>query len=158
MQGTDIGPPRAATRRGDRMLGAAMLVASAWFWWIAGSLDGGFGDPVGPAAFPRLVAVPTGLCALFLLLRPDPDARWLHGRQTGAQLLALVVLALYPAAIEPLGFPLASTLGAGALAMILGARSGPAAIVGVASGLGLYAVFDPLLGLPLPGLPAFMGG
>ena len=141
------------TRRGDRALGAVALAGSAWLWWEAGTLDGGFGDPVGPAAFPRLVAVPTGLLALLVLLRPDADARWWHGRQTLLQLAALAALLLYPAALEPLGFPLATALGAAALALVMGAGPARALAVGVVAGPGLQLVFSGLLGLPLPAWP-----
>ena len=133
-----------------------MLLGAAWMWWAAGSLQGGFGDPVGPTAFPRLIAAPTGLCALVLMLRPGPDAVWLRGRQTGLQLAALAALLLYPAVVEPLGFPLATALGSAALALAMGAGPGRAAAVGAVAGAGLQAVFAGLLGLSLPALPAFL--
>ena len=143
-----------ATRRGDRALGAVMLAGSAWFWWAAGRIEVGFGDPIGPAAFPRLVAVPTALCAAILLLRPEPDERWLHGRQSALQAAALAVLCLYPLAIEPLGFPMATALGSAALAVTLGAGALAALAVGALAGPVLFAVFDAALGLPLPAWPA----
>ena len=143
----------APSRRGDRILGALALAASAWLWWAAGGLEASFGDPIGPAAFPRLIAVPTALCAALLLLRPGPDERWWHGRQSLRQLAALGALLLYPPAIEPLGFPLATALGAFALALALGARVGRAALLGALAGPCLFALFDTALGLPLPGWP-----
>ena len=141
-------------RVGDRLAGAVVLVAASWYWWEAGSLEVAFGDPVGPSAFPRLIAVPTVLFALALILRPDPDAGWWHGRQTLLQIAALAVLALFPPLIEPLGFPLASALGAGALAAILGAGPVAAIVTGVLTGPGLFVAFDTALGLPLPLWPA----
>lgn len=143
----------SGTRRGDRVLGGLMLAGAAWLWWAAGSLEGGFGDPVGPAAFPRLIAAPTALCALVLLLRPGADAAWLHGRQTALQLAAVAALLVYPAAVEPLGFPAATALGAAALALTMGAGPGRALLVGAAAGPGLQAVFAGLLGLALPAWP-----
>ena len=141
------------TRRGDRAAGAVVLLVSAAYWWEAGRLASGFGDPLGPAAFPRLIAVPTGLLALFLILRPDPDARWWHGRQSVAQLLALAALLAVPILIEPLGFPLTATIAAAALAVLFGAGPLAALLTGLAVGFGLFAAFDALLGLPLPGWP-----
>ncbi len=141
------------TRRGDRATGAVVLVLSVLYWRAAGDIGGGFGDPVGPAAFPRLIAVPTGLLALFLLVRPDPDERWWHGRQTGAQAAAVASLLAVPLLIEVLGFPITASLGAGALALVLGARPVPALLAGALVGFGLFVAFDTLLGLPLPGWP-----
>ena len=142
-----------ATRRGDRAAGALVLLLSAAYWWEAGRLEGGFGDPLGPAAFPRLIAVPTAALALFLILRPDPDALWWHGRQTAAQLAALASLLAVPLLVEPLGFPITATLAGGALAVVLGAGPLAALLTGLAVGVGLFVVFDSVLGLPLPGWP-----
>ena len=144
------------TRRGDRAAGAVVLLLSAAYWWEAGNLASGFGDPLGPAAFPRLIAVPTGLLALFLILRPDPDARWWHDRQSVAQMLSLAALLAVPILIEPLGFPVTATIGAGALALLFGAGPLAALVTGLAVGFGLFLVFDALLGLPLPGWPAVL--
>lgn len=143
-----------ATRRGDRIAGAVVLVLSVLYWRAAGGIGGGFGDPVGPAAFPRLIAVPTGALALFLMIRPDPDERWWHGRQSGAQAAALASLLAVPFLIEALGFPITASLGGGALALVLGARALAALVTGLMVGFGLYLAFDTLLGLPLPGWPA----
>ena len=142
-----------ATRRGDRAAGAVVLAVSVAYWWAASDLGGGFGDPVGPAAFPRLIAVPTGALALFLLVRPDPDARWWHGRQSAAQMAALAALLAVPVLIEPLGFPITATLAGAALAIVLGAGPVAALLTGLAVGVGLFVAFDTVLGLPLPALP-----
>ena len=109
---------------------------------------------MGPAAFPRLIAVPTGLLALFLLIRPDPDERWWHGRQTGAQAAALASLLAVPFLVEALGFPLTASLAAAALALVFGARPVLALATGIVVGFGLFVVFDAVLGLPLPGWPS----
>ena len=141
------------TRRGDRAAGAVVLVLSVLYWRAAGDLGGAFGDPIGPAAFPRLIAVPTGALALFLLVRPDPDERWWHGRQSGAQAAALASLIAVPLLIEALGFPVTASLGGAALALVLGARPLLALATGLVVGFGLYLAFDTVLGLPLPGWP-----
>ena len=146
-------PARDGSRIADRITGVVVLVVSVWYWWIAGDLDHGFGDPVGPTAFPRLVAVSTALLAAFLIFRPDPDARWWHGRQSIEQLLGLAALCIYPLMIESLGFPISTAISAGALALVFGARPLAAIGLGVASGLVLFVMFDMVLGLPLPAWP-----
>ena len=144
------------TRLGDRAAGAVVLVVSAAYWWAAADLSGGFGDPVGPAAFPRLIALPTGALALLLILRPDPDARWWHGRQTAAQVAALAALVAVPVLVEPLGFPVTATIAGAGLAVVLGAGPVAALLTGVAVGVGLFVAFDTVLGLPLPGWPGIL--
>lgn len=145
------------TRRlGDRIAGAILLVLAIAYGLGASNFQVSFGDPVGPAAFPRLISVPMALFALALLIRPDPDPIW----KTAAgvrQILSVAVLFAYPFVIEPLGFPLSTAIGATLLARLLGAPWGPAAVLGLALGFGLFVVFDMLLGLPLPFEPDLFG-
>lgn len=140
-------------RLSDRIAGAIVLALAIWYFWTATGFREDFGDPVGPAAFPEMLAIPTGLFALFLILRPDPEPTWIHVPGVFRQIATLAALLAYPLLIEPLGFPAATFLGAGALSRILGAGWLGAVLTGLATGLGLWIIFDPLLGLPLPFLP-----
>ena len=141
------------TRVSDRLAGAVLAALAAWIWWKAGSFQIAFGDPVGPSAFPRLVALPMGLCAIFMVMAPDAEPHWPRGAALMRQGAALGSLALYPILLLPLGFPLATTAAVAALARTLGASWAQGAIAGAAMGVGLWVVFDPVLGLPLPLLP-----
>ena len=138
---------------GDRIAGLLLLGLAVWYWWVAGGFQDSFGDPVGPAAFPQLVAIPMGLFAAFLVLRPDADPSWPRLPALGRQLLVLATLLAVPALIETLGFPLTAALGTAVMARILGAAWLAAVTTGLAVGFGLYVIFDPLLGLPLPFAP-----
>lgn len=140
----------------DRIAGAILLVLAIAYGLGASNFQVSFGDPVGPAAFPRLLAVPMALFALALLIRPDPDPVWKAAAGV-RQLLTVAVLFAYPFVIEPLGFPLSTGIGAALLARVLGAPWGPAAALGLALGFGLFALFDMLLGLPLPFGPDLFG-
>jgi len=140
-------------RLSDRIAGAVILALAGWYWWVADGFRESFGDPVGPSAFPQMVAVPTAAFALFLIVRPDPDPKWLHFPGVWRQVATLATLLIYPLLIEPAGFPAATFLGAGALSRILGATWLGAVALGLIVGPGLWVLFDPLLGLPLPLLP-----
>ena len=135
----------------DRVAGAIILALAIWYYWVATGFRQSFGDPVGPSAFPQMVAVPTGLFAIFLIVRPDPGPTWIHGT-AGAfrQVAALLALVLFPILIGPLGFPAAAFIGVVVLARILGATWLAGTVTGIVVGIGLYVIFDPLLGLPLP--------
>ena len=145
------------TRLSDRIAGAVILALAVWYGWTASSYQQSFSDPVGPSLFPQLVAVPLGLLALALIVRPDPDPTWLHGSHKLRQGATLLILVAYPALIEPLGFPLSTTLGALLLARVLGAGWLPSTLTGLVVGIGLFLTFDTLLGLPLPLEPALGG-
>ncbi len=67
----------------------------------------------------------------------------------------VVVLFGYPALIEPIGFPLATILGAALLARILGGSWLQSVLSAVLIGFGLFFLFDYVFGLPLPTGPIF---
>ena len=144
-----------AGRLSDRVAGTILFVLAVWYWWEAGNYAVSFGDPAGPSLFPRVVAVPFALLALFLVLRPDPDPQWLHWPAAARQIGALVVLFGYPLAIEPLGFPIATFLACLPLSMILGGSWLQATLASLVIALGLFFLFDGLFGLPLPPGPIF---
>lgn len=134
----------------DRIAGLLIAAIAVWYGVVAGTYEQGFGDPLGPAAFPRMVAVPLGLLALVLLVRPDAEPAWPRARVLLRQAGALLVLILYAVLLEDLGFPLATFLAVTLLARELGAGWRAALMTGLGLGAGLWVLFDPLLGLPLP--------
>ncbi|MDX6751366.1 tripartite tricarboxylate transporter TctB family protein [Geminicoccaceae bacterium 1502E] len=134
----------------DRIAGLLLAAIALVYGIVAGGYEQGFGDPLGPAAFPRIVAVPLGLFALVLVVRPDAEPAWPRARVLLRQLNALLVLVLYALLLEDLGFPLATFLAVTLLARELGARWRASLLTGIGLGAGLWTLFDPLLGLPLP--------
>lgn len=141
----------------DRILGLVILGLAIWYGWTAGSYEANFGDPLGPAAFPQMLAVPAALLSLFLILRPDPDPAWAERRQGLFQVVTIAVLVAYAFFLEDLGFVLATTLAVIAMSRLLGAGWLKSAVSGVVMAVGLFVLFDTLLGLPLPLQPRFMG-
>lgn len=141
---------------GDRILGLIILGLAIWYGWTAGSYQASFGDPLGPAAFPQMLAVPTALLAVFLILRPDPDPQWGVGGQALRQVATVAVLLAYAFFLEDLGFILATALGSIAMSRLLGAGWTKSSVSGVVMAVALFVLFDTLLGLPLPLYPDFM--
>ena len=96
----------------DRVFGVLMIVLAVAYGWGATQFPEPFGgaEAVGPETFPYLLAVVLGLSSLYMVVRPDPDNAWPWSR-TGVELIiALVVLVLYAALLQPLGFILATLL------------------------------------------------
>jgi putative tricarboxylic transport membrane protein len=137
----------------DRLAGLFFVAFSVWYGYTAQFYTQTFTDPLGPSAFPQLLAFPLAAFGLYLVLRPDPDPAWVRGGPLLKQLGTIVVLAGYAFLIEPLGFIVATLLCTTLLAASLGARWLPSAASGVASGIGFYLLFDKLLELPLPAGP-----
>jgi len=156
---SEVGPAQAQQelRRpspvGDRLAGAVLLIVAVGAWWHSHSFVTGFMQPVGPGAFPRLVAVPLALLSAYLILRPGFNERWPDRAALGRQLAVIVLLVIYASLLEPLGFVPVTVVGSVLLLRLFGAAWRQGLIYGVALALGLYALFEFGLGMPLPDVP-----
>lgn len=145
----------------DRLLGAVCVVASAAMAWAAQDYAAAISyEPVGPRAFPLLLATGLGLCGLWLALRPVVGAEsFRHVPWKATALCAGAVLA-YAALFQWLGFALATALMALPVGMAFGGSWKQSLAGGAALGLVLYLLFDKLLDVVLPTGPlaALLGG
>ena len=107
-------------------------------------------EPVGPKAFPILMAGLMALCCLYLLLKPDRDIHWpdFSGLLKGAVLI--IVLLGYAVYFEQLGFPLATAIMVFIVNLLFGGRWWSGLIAGVLIGGCGYLFFDRLLQVTLP--------
>lgn len=140
----------------DRIVGLTLLAAAIWYGLTAGTYEAGFGDPLGPAAFPVMLSVPVAVLSLFLLIRPDANPDWPKGIPLLRQLAAICILISYALLLERLGFLLVTFLAVALLGRLLGSQWGKAAVSGAVISLVLFVAFDQVLGLPLPALPVFL--
>jgi len=110
-------------------------------------------EPVGPRAWPLILLVLLALCALGLLFSPlqHKEEKTAADHHLSAKVIGCVVLLLiYAALFETLGFiPSAILLGA-SLAFLYGARAWVSLTSGLLLGVGLYLLFDKALDVPLP--------
>ncbi|WP_022707360.1 tripartite tricarboxylate transporter TctB family protein [Paracoccus zeaxanthinifaciens] len=144
--------------RGDRIFGVCMIVLALGYILSASGIQTSFmSDPVGPRAFPYMVAGVVILTSVVMILRPDPDQEWPAGPMLGQLAIALAVLAGYAKAISPLGFLIPTAIAAGVLSWQIGGRPVRAAIAGIGLSVGLFVLFRVILGLGLRGLPSGMG-
>ena len=141
----------------DRIVGLVLIVLAAWYGWTAGEYQADFADPLGPSAFPRLLAPFIAALGLWLILRPDPEPDWPRGSTLLAQAVAVALMLAYALAIVPLGFLLSTAILAALLAVMLGARPLPAATSGVAVSASCYTLFTYGLELSLPTGTLFAG-
>ncbi len=134
----------------DRLAGLVLLALALAYGFTARGFEAQIGDPLGPAVFPQVLAVPLALLSLYLIVRPDPEPDWAGGRPLLMQGLAVAVFVAYAYLLEPLGFIVATVVGVTALCTLLGARPWRAAVTGVAVAVVLFFLFNNLLSLPLP--------
>ncbi|BBK41015.1 hypothetical protein STVA_10350 [Allostella vacuolata] len=142
----------------DRIVGLGLMILAAWYGWSAGHYEADFSDPVGPAIFPQVLAVLIAVLGLWLVFRPDPEPRWDGGLVLVVQAASIVLMLAYALLLVPVGFVLATTVLAGVLAAMLGARPLPAVVSGAAVAVGCYVLFTHGLELALPTGTLFAGG
>ncbi len=142
----------------DRIVGLGLALLAAWYGWTAGDYQADFADPLGPSAFPRMLAPLIAALGLWLVFRPDPEPDWSGGMTLVVQSVSVALMLAYALLIVPVGFLLATAVLAALLAAMLGARPLPAAASGAAVSVGTYLLFTELLELSLPTGTLFAGG
>ncbi|WP_157270007.1 tripartite tricarboxylate transporter TctB family protein [Azohydromonas aeria] len=145
----------------DRILGAACVVASAGMVWAAQGYAAEISyEPVGPRAFPLLLAALMGVGGLWLVFKPTlrgvaafRDVPW------KATLLCAAAVAAYALLFELLGFTLATALMAVPVGLAFGGSLAQALAGGAGLGLVLFLLFDKVLDVVLPsGVLSFLLG
>lgn len=135
----------------DRIVGVLLFLLAVGYGLQARGFESGFvSDPLGPSAFPLLLAVLLAPSSIYLIVRPDRGADWPRGRALLHQVFTVAVLIGYAFVLVPVGFIPATFIALTVIAVQLGTRYLPAAAMGAVASVGLYALFDLALGLPLP--------
>lgn len=141
----------------DRVAGLILLVLSGIYVWLAGGYRAGFGDPLGPAAFPRIVGIPAMALSLLLIIWPGTEPDWARDSRLLRQGAALAALLGYAFLLEPLGFVLSTFIAVAALSLLMRASPRAAILSGAGIAPALWLLFDRLLGLPLPLAGSWLG-
>ena len=145
----------------DRLLGAVCVVASAAMVWAAQDYAAAISyEPVGPRAFPLLLAGCLCLCGLWLVLRPKAGAETFRDVPWKATALCAGAVLTYAMLFQWLGFALATALMALPVGMAFGGNWKQSLAGGAGLGLVLYVLFDKLLDVVLPTGPlaSLLGG
>ncbi|MDH2436334.1 tripartite tricarboxylate transporter TctB family protein [Pokkaliibacter sp. MBI-7] len=135
----------------DRVLSLLLLGLAAFVAVQANQLEVPFSyDPVGPKAFPMLMAAVLAVLALALLVRPGKGKPWPRGILLVKLVSVLVVLGAYAWAFSALGYLLATAVTSGILAYLFNAGALRAVLAGVLLSIGSYLLFTYALGITLP--------
>ncbi len=141
----------------DRVLGLILLlVALAWLWlaytYIPGPRDAG---ETGPRAFPVLLGFVLAGLGVTVALNPDPVGETIKPLARDEVTVAagtIGVLVLYAFLLERVGFLIATPVAIAITMRGLVRERRVARIAALAVGVtvGCWAIFDALLGTPLP--------
>ncbi len=135
----------------DRVLGAVCIVASAAMAWAAQDYAAAISyEPVGPRAFPLLLAGGLGLSGLWLVVRPTAGAEAFRSVPWKLTALCAAAVLAYAILFQWLGFPLATVLMAVPVGMAFGGSWRQSLLSGASLGVVLYLLFDKLLDVVLP--------
>ncbi|HCX32160.1 MAG TPA: hypothetical protein DHV08_00485 [Rhodocyclaceae bacterium] len=135
----------------DRLAALLLVVAAAAYGAAAWHLEVPFAyEPVGPRAFPLMIAALVALAAAALAAQPDPEPHWPSPALLARSALVVGTLALYAALFSALGFPLSTAAATLVLGRTFGAGWTKCAAGGLGLGLGLYLLFDRVLDVTLP--------
>lgn len=135
----------------DRVLGVFALLFSALLTWKGWGLEAPFAyEPVGPRAFPLLLAAFIGLCGLWLIAfgrdvaEPNPPG----ANQRIALMVGLVVA--YALIFQWLGFMASTALMTACVGRLFGGSWRQCVTGGVAMGILFYLLFDKVFDVVLP--------
>lgn len=148
----------------DRALGLVCLILAAGMAWLARGYEAPISyEPVGPAAFPLLLAGLMAALSLWLIVRPAPQGAEAEGEPligpATTKVLALVgVMLVYAVLFQWLGFIVATALMTVPVARVFGGTWRQSVIAGVALGVSFFLIFDRVFDVILPaGLLSFLG-
>ncbi|MCB1929817.1 MAG: tripartite tricarboxylate transporter TctB family protein [Rhodocyclaceae bacterium] len=135
----------------ERVFGVLLLLLSAAGLVIGWDLRAPVSyEPVGPRAFPLLVFVLIGACALALVFSRRAPTRWAPPAVLGRVGGLFVVVLLYALLFDKLGFIVSTTLMCLPLARLFGASWKQALAAGACMGVALFILFDRVLDVALP--------
>lgn len=140
-----------SSKRSGRIAAVALLASALGLAFLTSQIKFSFAsDPLGPRAFPYLLAVGLAACAVWYWLTPGsvdtkPESHVLR------KLLALIGLGCITMGVMPwLGFITSMAILCAGLARLFGATWKQAAVSGVLQAVGWWAIFALLMGGVLP--------
>lgn len=135
----------------DRKLGVLALAFAAFLAWFGYSLEAAFSyEPIGPRAFPLVVASIIALCGLRLVIKGgnpvEPNSSGANARIW----LMIAILSGYALTFQLLGFTISTAIMTTLVGRLFGGTWGKAIIGGVGMGILFFVLFDRLLDVVLP--------
>jgi len=138
----------------DRLTGLFIIVVALAFFAGATQLEAPFfADPLGPKAFPMMIASVALIAGMVMVLRPDEPPEWPELATIARLILATIILVFYAYSLKPLGFLLSTAAAAAALSYQINPNAMRSMLTGLALSIGLFFIFKFALGLSLFAFP-----
>ncbi len=138
----------------DRLTGLFIIVVALAFFAGATQLEAPFfADPLGPKAFPMMIASVALIAGMVMVMRPDEPPEWPEFATIVRLILATIILVFYAYSLKPLGFLLSTAAAAAALSYQINPNAMRSILTGLALSIGLFFIFKFALGLSLFAFP-----
>lgn len=126
----------------DRILGAFGLVFAGLMAWATTLIEESFiQDPLGPKAFPLVIAALLAICSLYILFKPDSEPQWPQLSKWLDLGVTVGVMIGYAFILPEAGFVVSSSFITAFLIQRLGGNLKQAAIGGAVTSVGVFVVF-----------------
>ncbi|WP_447922639.1 tripartite tricarboxylate transporter TctB family protein [Achromobacter aegrifaciens] len=136
----------------DRILGLGALALAAFMTAAGWGIEAPFAyEPVGPRAFPLLLALIIGLCGLRLVYKGGHQVEANPPGANGRIGLMMAFTVAYAFLFQWLGFVIATSLMTVFVGRLFGGSWIKCAIGGVVMSLFFFVLFDKVLDVVLPG-------
>jgi len=138
----------------DRLTGLFIIVVALAFFAGATQLEAPFfADPLGPKAFPMMIASVALIAGMGMVLRPGEPPEWPELATIARLILATIILVFYAYSLKQLGFLLSTAAAAAALSYQINPNAMRSILTGLALSIGLFFIFKFALGLSLFAFP-----
>jgi len=138
----------------DRLTGLFIILVALAFFAGATQLEAPFfADPLGPKAFPMMIASVALIAGMVMVMRPDEPPEWPELATIARLILATIILVFYAYSLKPLGFLLSTAAAAAALSYQINPNAMRSILTGLALSIGLFFIFKFALGLSLFAFP-----
>lgn len=139
-------------RMNDRVFGVLLLILAVTYGYEATKFPVPFGgqETVGPETFPILLSILLGIGSIYMIVKPDENAKWPAASMLLELAIVSVVLLAFAWALEYAGFILAATPAVAFLCWRMGATPVKSLLTGVITSVVIYVLFTRVLELALP--------
>lgn len=134
----------------DRIFGFFGLLFAGLVVWSTGRIEESFiQDPLGPKAFPLVIAALVALSSVVMLIKPDRNPAWPTLKKWLELAVTVGVMVAYAIVLPELGFVLSSTVLASFMIQRLGGTNLQSLVGGAVMSVGIFVVFGYGLNLSL---------
>lgn len=135
----------------DRIFAGVFLILSGLIAWTAYHFDVPFQyEPLGPKAFPIILAIITAICSIWLMIKPSQNT-WHPTKEVLIKILSgLIIMVAYAALFEKAGFIIATTLVGAVFSWLFGEKPLKAFLYALVLSLISYFLLADLMQLNVP--------